>query len=440
MVARFVAPFLSFLACVAFCRAQEPVSVTPCDLVNSPQQYAGKVVQVRARISLAFEDFSLAQPGCEDKVPGVWLMYGGDENTPTASTWNDHDRKPGSVVKIDGISVPLVHDANLDLFKRRLTAMRPAMIGDTPCYNCYLYNVTATLTGLFFAAKSDAHQFTGYGHLGCCHLLAIEKVADVDAERSSIPIGAAIQCSRDVKELTQKEAERLDSISASCEEPSNPECSDRFLQMEAVAALWGDALDIHTGYLDGNYIDVDKSEHSGWRTLDRLRYYELSVRSGKNDEAEEVVEGASATRVSCKELTPPFPPSVNLSCHEIGIKTLRSTPFDSEPNPDYSKVQSDLSKWPGVVQSLKEQAATKIDIAARELGLAEEPGTKQVTCDPPMAYRHTAYGGCSWSNATGTMRIDVSLMRPLPPKKLAVLEASSWELTSASARICEVEK
>ena len=87
---------LPLLACAIPCIAQTAIKVTPCELIASPEKYAGKVVQVRARVDLAFEDFSLAQPGCEDKSPGVWLMYGGDEPTPTASTWNDHDRKPGA--------------------------------------------------------------------------------------------------------------------------------------------------------------------------------------------------------------------------------------------------------------------------------------------------------------------------------------------------------
>ena len=107
--------------------------MTPCDLVTSADKYAGKVVEVRARVNLAFEDFSLAQPGCEDKYPGVWLIYGGDEPTPTMSTVNDQARKPGSVLKVNGQPIPLVHDAALDLFRRRLDTIRISPIGDHPC-------------------------------------------------------------------------------------------------------------------------------------------------------------------------------------------------------------------------------------------------------------------------------------------------------------------
>ena len=134
-------------------RAQAPAHVTVCDLVKSPETYGGKVVEVRGRVALAFEDFSLAQEGCEDAYPGVWLAYGGDVPTPTASTVNDLARKPGSVLRVNGTPVPLVRDAALELFKQRLSAHRLNGIGERPCYDCYLFKVTATLRGLFFAGN-----------------------------------------------------------------------------------------------------------------------------------------------------------------------------------------------------------------------------------------------------------------------------------------------
>jgi len=427
-------------ACATISIAQTAIRVTPCELIASPEKYAGKVVEVRARINLAFENFSIAQEGCEDAHPGVWLIYGGDEPTPTSSTVNDLSRESGSVMRIDGVPVPLAHDANLDLFKRRLTAIRPGMIGDSPCYGCYLYNVTATLTGVFFAATIDAHQYSGYGHLGCCHLLAIERVADVAAQRTAIPVGTEIQCSRDAKKLPRKDAEHLNSIYISGKGLSDAECSDSaFCQMEAVAALWGDMLDIHQGYSDGGLI-YEHTETSGWRTLDRLRHYELSIELENPGERGSTAFGGTATRVSCDEITPPLAPSVNLSCRDISNKKLRSTPLDSGAKLNYSKFQWDLSNRPEMLQSLKDQAASTIDIAAKELGLTIDPGTKSVSCDPPTAYRGKAYGSCSWSNNTGTMRIDVSLMRSWRPKKNAGHDESSWVLTSAGADVCEVEK
>jgi hypothetical protein len=294
MRCRLLIALLSFFASAVPCIAQTAIPVTPCDLVTSPQKYAGKVVEVRGSISLSFENFSLAHPECADKDPGVWLMYGGDEDTPTTSTVNDHDRKPGSVIKIDGIPIPLVRDANLELFKKRLAAIRLGMIGDANCYSdCNLFNVTATLTGLFFAATDNAREHIGYGHLGCCHLLAIEKVADVDAERSSIPTGP-IRCSADSKNLTKAEAERLNSIRTKCEGLSRSECERMaFRQMEAVAAFWGDSIHFDDGFLDADIAD-EHIETSGWLTLDRLHHYELSIRSQKSGDDPKVVLGGTA--------------------------------------------------------------------------------------------------------------------------------------------------
>jgi len=429
---------LPLFACAIPCIAQTAIKVTPCELIASPEKYAGKVVQVRARVDLAFEDFSLAQPGCEDKSPGVWLIYGGDEPTPTASTWNDVSRKPGSVVTIDGIPVPLVHDASLDLFKKRLAAIRLGMIGGTKCYyDCHLYNVTATLTGLFFAAMDTAQQHRGYGHLGCCHLLAIEKVADVAAERSSIPTGA-IRCSTDSKDLTLRDAKRLYSMSTSCESLSRSECSAMsFRQMEAVAALWGDSLDINTGHLDGGEISGN-TETSEWITLDRLKHYELSIRSEKPGEDQNVVYGGTATRVSCKEVSPPPDSEIeNQTCRNIK-KKLRSTPVDGKFNP--SHLGPDLNDRPAEMQRLEDQAAAKIDIAAKELGLSIKPGARTVTCDPLLVYRRKEFGSCSWNNDTGTILIGVNLIRPWLPKKNAGHDETPWVLTNAEAHVCEVEK
>jgi hypothetical protein len=161
------------------CHAQTPVEVSPCDLVQHPQTYDNKLIQIRDRVSIAFEDFSLETTGCGEKFRSVWLAYGGDEPTPTMSTVNDQSRAPGSVVKVHGRSISLVHDDSLELFKRRLSAVRVGVPGGN------LYEVTATLTGVFFAASQDG----GFGHLHCCHLFVIQKVDAVEARRTSVPAG-----------------------------------------------------------------------------------------------------------------------------------------------------------------------------------------------------------------------------------------------------------
>ena len=113
----FLSVFMLLLASLG--RAQSAEKVSLCDLVTDPQKYSSHWVEVRGTVNQFFEDFSLETRDCGDDLRGIWLAYGGDENTPVASTINDHDRKPGSVLKVSGIPVTLLRDANLDLFKRR---------------------------------------------------------------------------------------------------------------------------------------------------------------------------------------------------------------------------------------------------------------------------------------------------------------------------------
>jgi len=171
-----VGGFLILLAPV--CRAQGAVEVSPCDLVKAPQTYHGKLIHIRSQVLIAFEDFSFNTNDCGERLRPVWLAYGGDEPTPTMSTVNDQSRQPGSVLKVNGKPLYLVHDDSLELFKRRLSAVRVGQPGGN------LYEVTATFTGYFFAAHDR-----GYGHLGCCHLFVIQKVDDVEARRTNVPAG-----------------------------------------------------------------------------------------------------------------------------------------------------------------------------------------------------------------------------------------------------------
>jgi hypothetical protein len=287
----------------AMCSAQEPIKVTPCDLVTTPEKYSGKFVQVTGRVYLAFEDFSLAQPGCEDAYPGVWLVYGGDAPTPTKSTVNDNFREPGSVIDVNGIPIPLVQDAALALFRQRLGAMRETSIGERPCYNCYLYRVTAALTGVFFAANGKSMPLSGgYGHLGCCNLLAIERVANVNAERTVIPMGGKFKCSSTKRELTVSEAQQLQALDAPCGTVGYKKCDElRAQQLVAAASFVGNSIRA----VDGDVATPDGSDHStkyGWESIDKLRAYSLIINSPDPTKADSKATGGLITRTTCTDV------------------------------------------------------------------------------------------------------------------------------------------
>jgi hypothetical protein len=162
------------------CAQESPVEVRGCDLVRNPKAFDGKLIRVRGILNVQFEDFSLGTGSC-DTTQSIWLAFGGDVPGIVASTVNDNFRTTGSDVKVNGVSYGIRKD---DSF-RRLYALIAARHGGKSDYS-----VTATLTGMFFAGEekktaTGAAYFAGYGHLGCCALLVITQVSDVESRPSA---------------------------------------------------------------------------------------------------------------------------------------------------------------------------------------------------------------------------------------------------------------
>jgi hypothetical protein len=157
--------------------AQEnPVEIPGCDLAKNPKAFDGKLLRVRGTLNVHFEDFSLGVGNC-DSEQGIWLAFGGDVPGIVASTVHDFFRTPGVDIKVNKVSYGIKKDENF----HRLYALIAARHGDKP-----EFTVTATLTGTFYAgdaraAANGATTFVGYGHLGCCALLVITEVSDVES-------------------------------------------------------------------------------------------------------------------------------------------------------------------------------------------------------------------------------------------------------------------
>ena len=153
-----------------------PQEVSFCDLAKNPQAFDGKTIRVRGAMSVYFEDFTLVSRDCEARH-GIWMAFGGDVPGVVTSTVNDNFRTPGVDLTVNGVAYKIKKDEDF----RRLYALIAARHGDKP-----VYRVTATLTGAFFAGKEEKLSsgqlfFEGYGHLGCCALLVITEVADVES-------------------------------------------------------------------------------------------------------------------------------------------------------------------------------------------------------------------------------------------------------------------
>ena len=154
---------------------QEPSSVSLCNIAKDPGTFNREMVRVTAFVSHAFEDFTLADPSCGGTSHDfhVWLMYGGQtqSNTIYCCPGEGGAGSRSKPLSVEDISIPLVSDTTLGEFTDLLKKER-----DT--------TVRATLVGRFFAGKEETIRgstyWRGYGHMGCCSLLAIQRVESFD--------------------------------------------------------------------------------------------------------------------------------------------------------------------------------------------------------------------------------------------------------------------
>jgi len=178
--------FLS--ACgTAICQEQ-PDGVTACLLKSNPPAYNHKLVTVTAFVSHDFEDFTLLDPTCPS-WPNVWLEYGGTSKSRTMYCCgvSDSPYRPEELV-IEGIPVPLIINDEFQKFDKLIQA--PFRSGEHGSM------VHATLVGRFFAGERQkflsGNPWGGYGHEGCCTLLAIQEIKSVDPQdRDDLDYGAS---------------------------------------------------------------------------------------------------------------------------------------------------------------------------------------------------------------------------------------------------------
>jgi hypothetical protein len=153
----------------------EPLKATVCELKNDPAAYNHKIVEITGFVSHAFEHFGISDPACSS-WPDIWLEYGGTtgSNTMYCCGVTPSQKRTKSVV-VENISIDLVADNQFKAF-------------DTILSREYDTVVRATVVGRFFSGKKDAfargERYAGYGHMGCCSLLAIQQVVSVDPHAS----------------------------------------------------------------------------------------------------------------------------------------------------------------------------------------------------------------------------------------------------------------
>jgi hypothetical protein len=151
-----------------------PLKVSVCKLKADPGAYNHKLVEVTGFVSHGFEDFTLFDPECES-WPDVWLEYGGMAKSGTMYCCGvTSARSRPEPLVVEGISVGLVEDERFKQFDKLIG-------GDTV--------VRATMVGRFFSGEMtkapNGTVWGGYGHFGCCSLLAIQQINSVEAHDST---------------------------------------------------------------------------------------------------------------------------------------------------------------------------------------------------------------------------------------------------------------
>jgi len=153
--------------------SEAPKAVNSCQLKQDPAKYNHALVQVTAFISHGFEDFTLFDPACPS-WPHVWLEYGGTVASGTMYCCGaTADRSRPNPVQVEDVPIPLVVDERFKDFDR-IIQRRPDTLA------------RATLVGRFFSGRQERLPggviWGGYGHMGCCSLLAIQQVVAVESQ------------------------------------------------------------------------------------------------------------------------------------------------------------------------------------------------------------------------------------------------------------------
>lgn len=172
---------LSLLRIAASC--EEPQKVTVCQLQHDPPAFNHKLVQLEAFVSWGFEDFTLFDPNCY-VYPQIWLEYGGKVNSGTIYFGpGTSQRKRNNELIVQGIPIPLVDDDRFKEFDKRIHHPGPGGHGPP---------TRAQLIGRFFAGRKETYPsgesaWSGFGHFGCCTLLAVQQATQFDSgERAGL--------------------------------------------------------------------------------------------------------------------------------------------------------------------------------------------------------------------------------------------------------------
>lgn len=330
---------------------------------------------------------------------------------------NDNLRPPGVTLDVNGHRVQLKRDEHFNLFKRLLMARRvDSPLDRETCWHdsCHFYKVTATLQGLFAAAPTD--RFGGYGHLACCHLLAIQQISDVKAFRKPVPAGGVYQC----KDEGSREVTTEEFLSSQRRCSGYRDCiAARAEQISLLAGQkWNDPFNPTTGYIGG----VERE----WIAFDISRSYELDVQytKAKRNKQPQILS-AILKRRSCIARQSPIPRKSPVTC--------RAERF----------VQSQITKVHRDTYTLRDIHAD-VSVALPKLLTALKmsvPGDlKAPDCSEQYEHGGESYARCDVGDAHGLQLFTFRFGRSKELAESYGVRSHEWVVSGFEAYICGIDE
>jgi hypothetical protein len=408
------------------------VKATVCQLESHPKMYDRKLVQVRGRIYFGKFDFVI-DADCEPhRQARIWLDFGGDIVSPS-EYWdigNFLPKQKGVDVQVRGIAIPAVRDAVMANFVNDVGATRFRKPNGDPCGSeCLLYEVSATLTGMFFSGAGG-----GFGMEQCCHMLVIERVTAMSSRRTSVPAGGEFECTSDRWQPTPEELKALSAI---------PGCSLRanFRNCYAVLAKrWGDSIKPLAG------LDYD----GPWTSRDMTTYYKffgnfIGRRVGQVTRGiplwnSEMTPSSYVTREVCHATVSPRPVSDGVRC-----RFYRSGALE---NRDAAVALQKLLDAGNEVWRSSDMAKVgwlAVENAQKQWKLTTPSEIKLEKCEPWPPVKdgvgnEQQWGYCTWLAKNDMEEITITMHKPGYLKGPGGnLEKVTWIATGAELNICNTE-
>lgn len=413
-------------------RPNLPIRATVCQLENHPSRYDRKLVETQGRVYFDKFDF-IIDAHCEPHGRGrVWLDFGGDIVSPS-EYWNISNFLPkqkGVNVQVQGIAIPAARDHLMDKFVNDIGATRFRKPDGAPCGpECQFYEVSATVTGMFFSGARG-----GFGMEQCCHLLVIEKVAAVSSKRTSVPAGGEYECTLDRWHPTPQELKALSSVPGCSLAADSQNC------YPAIAQHWGDSINPNV-----------RLHYSGpWTSPDMTRLYGVNGRliskAGPRDSAgnprwkTEILQPVTISREVCRPTVPPKPSSDHVTC-----KFYRSSTPENRESAMASQKLLDSAKEHWRASDMEKIGWQAYENAAMRWKLTAPSQIKLEKCQPWPPFKdgqgnERQAGYCTWVAKNDMEEITVQMYKPGYPERSSTdLQNVTWIPYGVEINLCRTD-